>query len=100
MIADIGKDYHWSKLWRSLLSLIRFLTTYSSDLKALSNISHLLDGLVNLIALSLSTGDAFLPNVAEYDDLFYKLVETGNILIKFRDECKLISIPCCDTVAE
>jgi hypothetical protein len=41
--------------------------------------------LVNLIALSLSTGESFLPDTASYDDLFYKLVETGDILTKFRD---------------
>jgi hypothetical protein len=40
---------------------------------------------VNLIALSLSTGESFLPDTASYDDLFYKLVETGDILTKFRD---------------
>ena len=40
---------------------------------------------MNLIALSLSTGESFLPDPASYDDLFYKLVETGDILTKFRD---------------
>ncbi|CAG8979118.1 hypothetical protein HYALB_00000251 [Hymenoscyphus albidus] len=77
--------YHWSELFRSLLSLVRFLTTYTADLKNLNHIDILLDDLVNLIALSLSAGEAFLPNPAAYDDLFYKLVETGEILVKFRD---------------
>jgi hypothetical protein len=45
----------------------------------------MVDTLVNLVALSLSTGEAFLPDTASYDDLFYKLVETGDILTKFRD---------------
>ncbi|KAI9681358.1 MAG: hypothetical protein M1817_002641 [Caeruleum heppii] len=79
------RAYHWSELWRALLSLIRFLTSYASDLHSLTNIRTLLDNLVNLIALSLSTGDAFLPSASEYDDLFYKLVETGDVLTKFRD---------------
>lgn len=35
--------------------------------------------------VSLTSGDAFLANAAEYDDLFYKLVEAGDILHKFRD---------------
>jgi hypothetical protein len=43
------------------------------------------DTLVNLVALSLSTGESFLPDTHSYDDLFYKLVETGDILTKFRD---------------
>jgi len=81
--------YHWSELFRSLLSLVRFLTTYTSDVKHLPNIDTLLDDLVNLIALSLSAGEAFLPNPAAYDDLFYKLVEMGETLVKFRDNFEL-----------
>ncbi|KAF3318603.1 hypothetical protein TWF173_006625 [Orbilia oligospora] len=77
--------YHWTELWRSLVSLIRFFASYASDLKDLPGIPPLLDTLVNTIALSLSTGDAFLPSATEYDDLFYKLVETGDVLVKFRE---------------
>lgn len=68
-----------------MLSFIRFLSTYSSDVKTLPGISSLIDTLVNLVALSLSTGESFLPDTSSYDDLFYKLVETGDILTKFRD---------------
>jgi hypothetical protein len=82
-------SYHWSELFRSLLSLVRFLTTYTADLKQNTHIEILLDHLVNLIALSLSTGEAFLPTPAAYDDLFYKLVEIGEILTKFRDNYDL-----------
>lgn len=86
-------NYHWSELFRSLLSLIRFLTSYTADLKNLPHIEILLDDLVNLIALSLSAGEAFLPTPAAYDDLFYKLVETGEILVKFRDNYELAKRP-------
>ena len=86
-------NYHWSELFRSLLALVRFLNTYTSDLKHLNNINVLLDDLVNLIALSLSAGEAFLPSPASYDDLFYKLVETGEILVKFRDNYDLAKRP-------
>ena len=77
-------NYHWPELFRSLLSVVRFLNTYAVDLKHLNHIDVLLDDLVNLIALSLSAGEAFLPNPTTYDDLFYKLVEMGEILVKFR----------------
>lgn len=77
-------SYHWSELWRTLLSLIRFLTTYSSDLASNWQIRPgVIDPLCNLIAFCLSSGDNFLPDPASYDDLFYKLVETGDILTKF-----------------
>lgn len=81
--------YHWSELFRSLLSLIRFLNQYTSDLKDLTHIETLLDHVVNLVALSLSAGEAFLPTPAAYDDLFYKVVETGEILTKFKENYRL-----------
>ncbi|KAI0900232.1 DUF1741-domain-containing protein [Annulohypoxylon nitens] len=86
-------QYHWSELFRSLLSLIRFLTTYAADLKGLSHFDSLLDLVVNLLALSLSAGEAFLPTPAAYDDLFYKVVESGEVLTKFRDTYSLSSRP-------
>jgi hypothetical protein len=53
----------------------------------------MLNILVNLNGLALSTGESFLPDAAAYDDLFYKLVEAGDILIKFRDtyEAELVN---------
>ncbi|CCC07633.1 hypothetical protein SMACR_08114 [Sordaria macrospora] len=84
-------EYHWHELFRSLLSLIRFLTTYASDLKTLSvnsqpgQLETLLDLVVNTLALGLSSGESFLPTAAAYDDLFYKIVEMGDVLVKFRD---------------
>lgn len=77
--------YHWSELWRSLLSLMRFLTTYASDLSSNPHITTLSTTLIDLIAFCVSAGDTFLPDPASYDDLFYKLVETGPIITKFRD---------------
>jgi hypothetical protein len=86
-------QYHWAELFRSLLSLVRFLTTYSADLRLAINIETLLDNLVNLIALSLSAGEAFLPTPASYDDLFYKIVEAGEVLTKFKSEYELQKRP-------
>ncbi|KAI1869328.1 uncharacterized protein JN550_005958 [Neoarthrinium moseri] len=86
-------QYHWSELFRSLLALIRFLTSYASDLKDLSHIETLLDLVVNLLALSLSSGEAFLPTPAAYDDLFYKTVESGDVLVKFQDTYGLANRP-------
>lgn len=72
-------------MWRSLLSFFRFLTTYVNDIRAIHRSSDMVDLLVNLLAFALSSGENFLPDPASYDDLFYKLVETGDILAKFRD---------------
>ncbi|CAK7199914.1 hypothetical protein SEUCBS139899_002601 [Sporothrix eucalyptigena] len=93
---------HWPDLFRALLGLVRFLTTYASDLRgpvaaspspatpispstSSQQLDTLVDHVVNLLALGLSAGEAFLPTPAAYDDLFYKIVETGEVLEKFRD---------------
>ncbi len=79
--------HHWSYVWTSLFSFLRFLTQYSTDLSSLHNIRHeVCTPLSDLIAYCLSTGDTFLPNPSDYDDLFYKLIETAYpLLTKFRD---------------
>ncbi|KAL5628603.1 hypothetical protein BROUX41_003351 [Berkeleyomyces rouxiae] len=81
--------YHWGELFRSLLSLLRFMAQYATDLKDLPNIDTLAELTVNVLALALSAGEAFLPSPAAYDDLFYKVVENGDTLDKFRQLYKL-----------
>ena len=76
--------YHWSELWRSLLSFVRFLTTYAEDLNSLPGTSDVVQTLVDLLTLALNTGESFLPDSASYDDLFYKLVESGEALTNLR----------------
>ncbi|KAI9684862.1 MAG: hypothetical protein M1822_005510 [Bathelium mastoideum] len=90
--------YHWPELWRSLLSFIRFLTTYSADIATLTGAHQLVDDLVSLIALSLSAGESFLPDAASYDDLFYKLVEIGDTLAKFRDDYSFSRRPSSNSI--
>ncbi|KAF2258639.1 DUF1741-domain-containing protein [Lojkania enalia] len=77
--------YHWSELWRTLLSFVRFLSTYTNDIRSIHRSPEMVDHLVNLLAFALSSGENFLPDPASYDDLFYKLVESGDTLTKFRD---------------
>ncbi|OJD23685.1 hypothetical protein ACJ73_04963 [Blastomyces percursus] len=77
--------YHWSELWRTLLTLTRFMTTYAKDLASNPQIHNLATSLIDLIAFCISAGDTFLPDPASYDDLFYKVVETGPILARFKD---------------
>jgi hypothetical protein len=67
------------------------LTTYEADIKSNYRSTEMISLLVNLLAFALSSGESFLPDPASYDDLFYKLVETGDILTKFRDAYGLSS---------
>jgi hypothetical protein len=83
--SRIRLTYHWSELWRGLLSFMRFLNTYADDVRPLYGTKPMVDELIKIIALALATGESFLSDPASYDDLFYKLVETGDILTRFRD---------------
>lgn len=78
-------QHHWAYIWGSVLSLMRFLTQYASDLKYLRGVREdLCTTLATLIAFCLARGDSFLPDPASYDDLFYKLVEAHDLLPAFK----------------
>ncbi|KAF2829699.1 DUF1741-domain-containing protein [Ophiobolus disseminans] len=89
--AKVRLAYHWSEVWRTLLSFVRFLMTYESDVKSNYKSSEMINALVSLLAFALSSGENFLPDPASYDDLFYKLTESGDVLVKFRDAFGLSS---------
>ncbi|KAL8931783.1 MAG: hypothetical protein Q9216_007073 [Gyalolechia sp. 2 TL-2023] len=76
--------YHWPLLWQTLLSLLRFLTTYSASLVHDPDLPALIDILLTTLSLAVGAGDVFLPDTAAYDDLFYKLVESAHLLPRFR----------------
>ena len=77
--------YHWSLLWQTLLSLLRFLTTYAPSLAAQDpDIPLLINPFLSTLALAVTSGESFLPDPAAYDDLFYKLVEAGDFLSRFK----------------
>ncbi|KAL8706895.1 MAG: hypothetical protein Q9225_007896, partial [Loekoesia sp. 1 TL-2023] len=65
--------YHWPLLWQTLLSLLRFLTTYSTSLIHDPDLPTLIDTFLATLSLAISAGDSFLPDTSAYDDLFYKL---------------------------
>ena len=80
--------YHWSFLWQSLLSFIRFLVTYEVNLKDVIDLDCLITPLLKAIALSVVAGNSFL-NPAAYDDLIYKLVEMSEYLSRFTNAYNL-----------
>jgi len=52
-----------------------------------SGINDLANTLVDLLAAALAGGDTFLPGTADYDDLFYKLVQSSTTLESFSNIC-------------
>ncbi|KAL9124644.1 MAG: hypothetical protein Q9217_006040 [Psora testacea] len=78
-------SYHWSLLWQALLSFLRFLTTYASNFTIENpELPHLLKPFLATLVLAVIMGESFLPDPAAYDDLFYKLVEAGDFLSRFK----------------
>lgn len=78
-------SYHWSLLWQTLLSFLRFLTTYAPSLTVQDpDLPLLINPFLTTLALAVTSGGSFLPDPAAYDDLFYKLVETGDYLNRFK----------------
>ena len=67
-------EYHWSLLWQTLLSFLRFLTTYAPSLIVQDpEFSSLVNPFLYTLALAVISGESFLPNPGAYDDLFYKV---------------------------
>ena len=78
-------SYHWSLLWQTLLSFLRFLITYASDFATRDpDLPNLLKPFVAILALAVTAGESFLLDPAAYDDLFYKLVEASDFLTRFK----------------
>lgn len=65
------------------MAFVRFLVTYAEDVRSNHQTPDMNNLVTNLLAFALSSGENFLPDTASYDDLFYKLVESGDILGKF-----------------
>lgn len=92
--------HHWSYIWLSLISLLRFLTTYATDLTQSTRLSELqiqiCTPLTSILTFSLLRGDNFLPDPPSYDDLFYKLIETSETLGKFKAAYEISKLPASD----
>lgn len=72
--------YHWSELWKSIFSFLRFMLSSSRYLLSLEGVFELVDDTIRILVLAFSAGESFLSGASDYDDLFYKLVETGDLL--------------------
>lgn len=89
--------HHWSYIWLSLVSLLRFMTTYATDLSQAARLSDIqssiLTPLTRIMTFALLRGDNFLPDPPSYDDLFYKLLESSELLTKFRTAYEIPKLP-------
>lgn len=65
--------------------MVRFVTSYADSIRSSPDADKLVASLVGVLELALTTGESFLPDARPYDDLFYKILESGDILVRFQD---------------
>ena len=62
------------------------MTTYAASLAVSDpDLPSLINPFIATLALAVISGESFLPDAASYDDLFYKLVEAGEYLARFKE---------------
>lgn len=88
-------NYIWKDLWKTLISLIKFMNSHppltdngSSSSETTSKLreeagSHCANLVTLVIASCLIHGDTFLTSDDEYDDLYYKIVQATPEITKF-----------------
>lgn len=72
-------NYHWKKLWTSLICLLRFLVHNESNLNKKMNVFDLAQKIVNILNLFITYGDTFLPTPGSYDELYYELIREHQV---------------------
>ncbi|ODQ63328.1 DUF1741-domain-containing protein [Nadsonia fulvescens var. elongata DSM 6958] len=91
--SQIRLEYYWTELWKTMMSLVKFVESHLASISITSRSSKLAELISNVLALSLMYGDSILPDTRQYDDLFYKLIENGDTLFKFRQDYALSKTP-------
>lgn len=91
--SKVGLNYHWSELWKSIFSLIKFINSHppgvSNGSESIpestdSNDFITLGRLITLVlASALIHGDVIFAEPSQYDDLLYKLMESSQSFEKF-----------------
>lgn len=104
--SKFGLDYHWSELWKSIMSLIKFINSHppevnksssngvsgstesiptTSNTSSASSEDYVALGrlIILVLASALIHGDTIFADISQYDDLLYKIMEASESLNKF-----------------
>uniref|UniRef100_A0A6B2KZK1 Armadillo-like helical domain-containing protein n=1 Tax=Arcella intermedia TaxID=1963864 RepID=A0A6B2KZK1_9EUKA len=74
-------DYKWKELWSQLVILFKFLS-HNKRLQEEENLI-LASKVVHIVNMFITFGDKFLPVQSDYDDLYYELLRSRDILNAF-----------------
>lgn len=80
----IRQPYHWQEMWKSLLSLTKFINTHPSSDQNCQETSRLIS---LIFACCLIHGDdTILPDDKQYHDLIYKLIVSAEDIQKLTSQ--------------
>lgn len=98
--SETRLDYHWKELWKTLDSLVKFLGTYPPG----PTESSVARDVAELVTLNLATclvhGDSILSSGPDYDDMFYKVVESTSDFEKLSRVYSLDNTPAMQVITK
>jgi hypothetical protein len=80
----LSQAHNYAPLTTSLLTILRFAATHAITLCTSPGIELLIKHLLTLLAILITTGEAFLPTDAAYDDMLYKVFEASDTFSDLR----------------
>jgi hypothetical protein len=73
--------YRWKSLWNVLLQLVRVINK-QNDWTKKNELFLLINKIVTILNMFITFGNNFLPNLTDYDDLYYELIRCREDLTK------------------
>lgn len=77
--SRIRLAYHYTETWKSLISLLKYVTANIDDLKFINGITSVLERTINIFNLAVTFGDTFLEDPRSLDDVFYEIVRNQEV---------------------
>ena len=89
-------NYHFSHLFKTLTTFLRFFATNKEALVPLPNIYVVLDALLSVLALCVTSSDTFVPDTTTLDDLHISILEVEDVLGSLRQPFGIASRPAAE----
>lgn len=89
--SKIALSYHWSELWKTTFSFIKYINSHPPDPRTNTSYAKLGNLIVLILGAAVIHGDTIFGNSDQYDDLLYKIVEFADSLSKFEKIIPAIS---------
>lgn len=81
--SKFGLSYIWSELWKTIMSLIKFVNSHLPEANATPAYIKMGRLITLVLASALIHGDVIFAESSDYEDLLYKIMESSAALDKF-----------------